>query len=173
MTLIKIISGGQTGVDEAGLRAAKFCGLATWGEIPKGFRTLDGPRPDLALEYGLTESISSGYPLRTENNVKNADATIRFASNFHSPGEKCTLRAIKWFKKQYLDININNPLSIEIVSDWIVDGKFKILNIAGNSEDSSPGIGKFVEDFLKEVFVKVKMKEMNQNVCLDNQNPIS
>ena len=152
--LEKIISGSQTGVDENALKAAKAVGLKTGGEIPKGFRTLNGSRPDLALEYGLTESISSGYSLRTENNVKNADTTIRLASDFKSAGERLTLRCIKWFNKPYLDVNVNKPLDQGIVVAWIVDNGFKTLNIAGNSEDTSPGIGDFAFEYLKEVFQK-------------------
>lgn len=152
--LEKIVSGAQNGADQAGLRAAKACGLQTGGWIPNGCKTLDGPRFDLLLEYGLTEHASSAYPPRTEANVCIADATIRFASNFKSAGEKCTLRAIKWFKKLYLDIDIKNPLSVEEVVDWIKDNDFKVLNIAGNSEDTSTGIGEFVENYLKEVFSK-------------------
>ena len=152
--LEKICSGGQNGADQAGLRAAKACGLKTGGWLPKGCRTLDGARPDLLVEYDMIEHASSAYPPRTEANVQLADATIRFALNFRSPGEKATLRAIKWFKKEYLDIDIKNPLPTEEVVEWIKDNNFKILNIAGNSEDTSPGIGEFVENYLKEVFSK-------------------
>lgn len=152
--LEKICSGGQTGADIAGLKAAKAVGLITGGWLPKGCRTLEGSRPEYLIEYNMQEHASSAYPPRTEANVEMADATIRFASNFKSAGEKCTLRAIKWFKKQYLDIDINNPLSTDIVAEWIRDEKFKVLNIAGNSEETSPGIGVFVENYLKEVFSK-------------------
>lgn len=39
-----IISGGQTGADQAGWRAARRCGLATGGRMPREFETEDGPR---------------------------------------------------------------------------------------------------------------------------------
>ena len=51
----KIISGGQTGADQAGLAVAKRLGIPTGGFVPKGFLTEAGPRPDLAAEYGLEE----------------------------------------------------------------------------------------------------------------------
>ena len=62
--LTKIISGGQTGVDAAALRAAKAVGIPTGGTAPKGWLTEDGPAPWLA-EYGLVESDSPFYPPRT------------------------------------------------------------------------------------------------------------
>lgn len=52
MTLRRVISGGQCGVDVAALRAAKRAGLQTGGTMPRGWRTLDGPRPEYAAEYG-------------------------------------------------------------------------------------------------------------------------
>lgn len=153
---MKIISGGQTGADQAGLRAAKAVGLDTGGWLPKDCITLDGPRPDLLVEYGMKEFPISGYPPRTEANVKDSDGTLRFAKTFSSAGEKCTLRAIKWFNRLHLDIGMNNPKSKEIVLSWIKDNDIKTLNIAGNSEQTAPGIGDFVYDYLFELFLAVK-----------------
>jgi Circularly permutated YpsA SLOG family len=42
---MKIISGGQTGADQAGWRAAKACGLETGGWMPKGWKTELGCSP--------------------------------------------------------------------------------------------------------------------------------
>lgn len=48
-----VISGGQTGVDQAALRAARASGIVTGGFAPKGWATEDGPAPWLGSEYGL------------------------------------------------------------------------------------------------------------------------
>ena len=61
----KVISGGQTGADQAGLIAAEKAGITTGGWMPKGFRTLDGPNPGLAARFGLREHPSEEYPPRT------------------------------------------------------------------------------------------------------------
>lgn len=149
---MKVISGGQTGADQAGLKAAKACGLETGGWLPKGCVTLDGPRPDLLAEYGMQEFPTPGYPARTEANVRDSDGTLRFAKTFSSAGEKCTLRAINWFNRPHFDININKPKSKEEVLSWIKKHDIKVLNIAGNSEQTAPGIGDFVLHFLTEIF---------------------
>jgi hypothetical protein len=52
----KLISGGQTGADRAGLEAAKALGIATGGTAPKGWRIenpdgTSGSDPSLA-EFG-------------------------------------------------------------------------------------------------------------------------
>lgn len=60
MTLTKIISGGQTGVDQAALRAARDLGITTSGTAPLGWITEDGPAPWLA-DFGLIEADWLGY----------------------------------------------------------------------------------------------------------------
>ena len=150
--LTTVISGGQTGTDFWGISAAKKCGFKTGGTMPKGCRTQDGPRFDLLEEYGMKEHSSPDYPGRTEANVKDSDATIRFASNFKSAGEKLTLNLIKWYNKPYLDIDANNPSPIAEVIQWLKDNKVSVLNIAGNSEQTSPGIGEKAYKYFVEVF---------------------
>lgn len=153
----KVISGGQTGADIAGLRAAKECKIATGGLMPRGFRTLDGSKPEYAELYGVEETIREDYGYRTDWNVKHSDATIRFAVDFESPGEKRTLKAIKRFNKPHLDVFV--PIMMSALGDspysihyWIKVGGYKVINIAGNSERTAPGIEAMVYHHLVEVF---------------------
>jgi hypothetical protein len=158
--LERVISGGQVGADIAGLRAAKAAGIPTGGNIPLGFLTLYGMRPEYAELYGLKETISQRYPSRTFLNVKESDATIRFAYRWNSPGELCTYHAVQAFGKPWLDIN---PLDYSpvtgfdlsegkpplVVADWIREKQVRVLNIAGNADEQ---LEPFVEEFLTEVF---------------------
>jgi hypothetical protein len=150
--LIQVISGGQTGADLGGLIAAKACGLATGGWMPKGFRTLDGPRPDLAREYGLQEHPSPHYPPRTRRNVQLSDATLRFARHWQTPGEQATLRYLVRHGKPFLDVDVGSPPPPAEVADWLRVQNVRIINVAGNSERSVPGIEAFVVAYLTEVF---------------------
>ena len=147
----KIISGGQTGADQGGLIAAKRCGIQTGGWIPKGFLTRTGPNPKLGEEYGLQEHSSDKYPPRTFTNARDSDATIRLAINFNSSGELCTLKAINQYKKPYIDVDINNPIAVEEVVDWIQRNHIETLNVAGNCESRQSGICDFVADYLEKV----------------------
>src|SRR3989338_2007477 len=70
---IKIVSGGQTGVDRAALDAAIAIGLSYGGVIPKGRLAEDGKVPDT---YQLTEAENPAYEYRTEQNVIHSDATL-------------------------------------------------------------------------------------------------
>lgn len=148
----KIISGGQTGADEAGLIGAKMIGLQTGGWMPKGFRTLDGRKPEFKEMYKMQEHSSYYYPPRTFHNAKESDGTVRFATNFNSAGEICTLKAINQYNKPYFDVDFNKTLAQQIIDfrSWLKCNVIKILNVAGNSEKSSPGIKQKVIDFLKE-----------------------
>lgn len=148
-----IISGGQSGVDQEALRAAKVLGIATGGTMPRGFMTLDGPRPDLAKEYGLTECSEPGYPARTEANVVNSDATLRVAADFNSPGELCTLRYIRQHRKPHLEVWMPRDLDaamrrgfdweahIQSMRGWLNRVRPRVLNVAGNSLKTWPEAG--------------------------------
>lgn len=78
LPLVTIVSGGQTGADRAGLRAAREMGLRTGGWMPKGFRTEEGADPETAQKYGLQEMPTTGYKERTMANANMGDATVAF-----------------------------------------------------------------------------------------------
>lgn len=155
--LEKVISGGQTGADRGALVAAKAAGLQTGGWMPLGFTAKDGSHPEFAAQYGIKEHHSPNYPPRTRNNIKESDGTIRFASNWNHPGEKVTLRYLKELHKPHIDVDINSPnaWTPDDIVTWLKLKKIKILNVAGNSEITSPGIQTFVASFMMQVFDKL------------------
>ncbi len=70
---IRIVSGGQTGVDRAALDAALIAGAECGGWCPRGRRAEDGP---IAPRYPLIETDSEAYHVRTGQNVRDTDATV-------------------------------------------------------------------------------------------------
>jgi len=74
----KVISGGQTVADQAGLIATRRFGIPTGGWMPNGFETADGPNPQLARKYRLREH-RSGNAERTATNWRDSDGTIHLA----------------------------------------------------------------------------------------------
>lgn len=160
-----VMSGGQTGADQAGLRIAKQFGIPTGGWMPLDWQTGAGPRPDFEQLYGMKCLHHGGYKERTEANVRLSNGTIRFAADFNSMGEKCTLNAINDNNKPYMDIDINNPLSTPIVvATWIRKKNIKKLNIAGNTQPAKPNakafkITEFTEQFLSELFTELGFKK--------------
>ena len=154
---MKIISGGQTGADQAGVDAAKFYNLETGGWMPHGWTTLNGSKPEYAELYGMQEHKSVGYPPRTKQNVFDSDGTLIIAGNFSSPGTKLTINATSLFKKPVYTSDFNNPTANEAenIHQWIIEKNIKILNIAGNSESSFPGIYEYSRSLLILVFEKL------------------
>jgi hypothetical protein len=157
----RVISGGQTGADQAGWRAARAAGIVTGGWMPKGFLTEDGPRPEFAELYGAQEHHLIGYPPRTKANVRDSDGTMIFnvGSEF-SMGTKATLRACRYGDhptRPALIVGIRHDFHFCTVepdgaADWIDRLFIKTLNVAGNRESVEPGIGAWVERYLTEVF---------------------
>lgn len=148
--LKKIISGGQTGADQAGLRAARALGIETGGWMPKGFLTENGKHPEFAELYGMVEHSSARYAPRTKLNVAESDATLVFG-NIESPGSVLTWTTCNAFKKPWLHIGYRPDDPV-----WYAPGligflkgmKVETLNIAGNRESKNPGIGDFVYHYL-------------------------
>ena len=145
MRLERVISGGQTGADRAGLAAAKAAGIATGGWMPKGFRALDGSHPEFAELYGISEHTSDRYPPRTALNVKESDATLCFVTEWESPGEVVTRGMCERYGRPRLEVTPGGSLTPADVAEWLRANAVRVLNVAGNTERTSPGIGAFVE----------------------------
>lgn len=125
--LKKVISGGQTGVDQLALRAARKLGIETGGTAPLLWMTEIGPAPWLK-EFGLVECTARGYPPCTYENVKNSKGTVLFG-DMKSDGSISTIKFCKSADKPYLC----NP-SAEELAWWILANKIDVLNVAGNRQ---------------------------------------
>lgn len=135
--LKKIISGGQTGADQAGLFAAEEFGLETGGHMPAGFKTVHGDRAEFGPRFGMLVTESFQYPDRTKLNVQNADATIRLASDFTTPGERLTLRFVNMMSKPSLSIRIDtepDDMAVERCIQFLNTFDVHVLNVAGNAD---------------------------------------
>jgi hypothetical protein len=156
--IAKVISGGQTGADTAGLTAAASAGIRTGGIAPKGYRTECGANPALK-KYGLREHASDQYPPRTAQNVADADATLIIAETLDT-GSALTRDLCLRMGKPVFHLALRDPSdaqSLTQVTEWINrlyerKGGPLELNIAGNRESRSPGIEHAAELFLAQLF---------------------
>lgn len=73
MRLARIAPGGQTGVDLAALDAALAAGFPCGGWVPRGRFNEDGL---IDARYPVKATDSRKLALRTECNVRDADATL-------------------------------------------------------------------------------------------------
>jgi len=147
LKLSRIVSGGQTGADVAGLEAAIQLGLQTGGRVPKDFRTEKGPMPVLGERYGLIETESRDYRDRTGSNIIASDGTVIFG-DIDSAGSKFTFGYCTSYSKPV----ICNPTKEQFLK-FLRDKEIVVLNVAGNRESKNPGIYertfKFLMDALK------------------------
>src|SRR5690606_33163204 len=92
----------------------------------------------------------------TYANVKDSDGTLRIAGDLLSAGEIQTLKAIKQYGKPYMDIDVLQVYSWKDwavrVRLWIEEYSIQILNVAGNSEKTFPGISGETIDFMEALF---------------------
>lgn len=153
--IIGIVSGGQTGADQAGLRAARKLGLKTGGFCPHGFVTEAGPQAWLGPTYGLVETATEDYSERTEMNVTISTGTVIFGSP--SAGSNLTQQLCKELEKPCLWLKEYQQVSAQAhFRLWAERNHITVLNVAGNRERKSPGIGIAVERFLIEAISQMK-----------------
>lgn len=147
MNIIKIISGGQTGADRAGLDVAIALNIAHGGWCPKGRRALDGA---LDSKYLLDETPSKDYPQRTEWNARDSDGTIIFTiSSLLSGGSLKTRTLAEKHKNPVLHICQSTPEPAKRVREFIELHSINTLNVAGSRESKEPGVYKWTEEILK------------------------
>ena len=173
---LRIISGGQTGVDRGALDAALASGIDHGGFCPLGRRAEDGVIPD---RYALTEASTAAYPPRTAMNVRLGHGTLLLvhgkAGFVHSVGTKLTLNMCRQQKKPWHAADPRRKEHIPRVASWIdelarslkqVPGWLEgleaerdhqvVINVAGPRESKNPGIHDETVDFLRMVFDQLR-----------------
>lgn len=142
MKITKIISGGQTGADRAGLDFALRHGIPIGGWCPSGRRAEDGEIPAV---YPLVETLGYSYLVRTRLNVRHSDFTVIFASPL-TPGSRLTLRECQRALKQHIWLN-GFPNDASLDAERLVSALYGfqgVLNVAGSRESKCPGIHDYV-----------------------------
>jgi hypothetical protein len=131
LILIRIISGGQTGVDRGALDAALTAGFPIGGYCPAGRAAEDGMIPD---RYPLTP-LERGGPLeRTLMNVAESDGTAILYFESLSGGTEKTLQTCLFLQRPYLLIDAELCLpeaAAERIRAFCKLNRIAVLNIAG------------------------------------------
>jgi hypothetical protein len=151
MSVAKIISGGQTGIDRAALDAALQLGIPCGGFCPAGRLAEDGPIPE---HYPLTEVMIVNYPFRTRRNVDVADAILILHEELPlptSPGTLLTLRLARESGKPWREVFLDLPAAVAFARGFLAEQDGKILMVAGPRESKCPGIHDRALAFLLEV----------------------
>ncbi len=148
---VKIISGGQTGVDRAALDVALQLGIPAGGWCPRGRRAEDGTIP---AKYPLQEAPSPYYRHRTRLNVQHSDGTLILARGPLTGGTRQTRLDAQALGKPFLVVRLDKSPSSEEVLRWLLEQKIRVLNVAGPRESTSPGIAQQARRFLRPLLKK-------------------
>jgi hypothetical protein len=147
MTPLRIVSGGQTGVDRAALDVSLELGIPCGGWCPLGRRAEDGAIPP---RYPLRETPSEDYPQRTDWNVCDADATLILVEGEPSGGTQLTIDLAEAHGKPHLVVDLTDA-DAGLVRRWLDRHRVGTLNIAGPRESLRPGISARAAAFLRQV----------------------
>jgi hypothetical protein len=128
---VKIISGGQTGVDRAALDVALNHRIECDGWCPAGRLDEFGRIPD---RYPLKELDDGGFPKRTLQNVKDSDGTVIIHPGTLSGGTEQTVCFCAEQPRPYQLIDgskISAEEAAKLIADFVRNNKIDILNVAG------------------------------------------
>ena len=151
---LKLISGGQTGVDRAALDVALAWNIPCGGICPADRKSEDGP---IDKKYPLEEAPSADYRQRTRLNVVQSHGTLLFFNHTMSKGTQLTLDFCISKKRPHLLIDATAwtpQIAAKAIGDFIQDHFIAILNVAGPRASSWPQGHTYVTHCL-EIFLKV------------------
>jgi hypothetical protein len=155
MTIHKIISGGQTGVDRAALDVALALNYEVGGWCPAGRLAEDGVIPE---RYPLQETPTSDSNERTKKNVSVADATLVLAMHGDLRGGTLfTVLCAEKLEKPIRLVTIRPLPSTTSTSQtaelahWFSQNKVVVLNVGGPRESEQPGIYEAAAAFLRQL----------------------
>jgi hypothetical protein len=135
---LKIISGGQTGVDRAALDVALRHGIQCGGWCPTGRIDELGKIPD---HYPVQELQSGGFTERTLQNVKDSDGTVVIYPDELRGGTEQTVRFSVDLKRphQLIDASkLSAEDAAELIAEFVRENKIGILNVAGPRQSEWP-----------------------------------
>lgn len=135
---MKIISGGQTGVDRAALDVALQHGIACGGWCPSGRLDEYGKIP---ARYPVQELRHSDYSARTRQNVSDSHGTVIIYDRQLSGGSAETVRFCRELNRphQLIDTSaVSAETAADLIRDFLAKHKIDILNIAGPRQSQWP-----------------------------------
>ena len=164
---MKIISGGQTGVDRAALDAALRHGIESGGWCPTGRLDESGRIPD---RYPVKELENGGSTKRTLQNVKDSDGTIIIYPGKLSGGTEQTLHFCVEQRRPHELIDaskVSTEKAAQLIADFVCENNIEILNVAGPRQSEWPeGYGyaaQVLDIFLNSIMSKNTSRSRTQN----------
>jgi hypothetical protein len=150
---MKIVSGGQSGVDRAALDVAIERGMPYAGWCPRGSWAEDLPDPPglLALYPLLAETPLADPAQRTAWNVRDSNAVLIVLDDAAvSPGTDLARELSLRCGKPTLVVALNQPDAVARAAAWLAaQPDCGMLGVGGPRESESPGIYRRTKAFLR------------------------
>ena len=159
---MRILSGGQTGVDRAALDAAVEKRLSYGGWCPNGGRAEDMPEPPglLALYPHLRETPLTEPAQRTEWNVRDADRLMILVdssgivvSKGAEAAREQTMVGVFFLDlgKAWIVLDVDSGGALKLARAFLGEGQAFSVCIAGPRESEAPCIYSKARAFLSEL----------------------
>lgn len=134
---LKIVSGGQTGVDRAALDVALARGIPCGGWCPKGRLAEDGAIPP---RYPLEETPSAVYAERTAWNVRDSGGTLVLSWGPPANGTALTVDLARGMGKPCLVEDLTGLWCLDEAVAWFERNEIRVLNVAGPRASKAPPV---------------------------------
>ena len=148
---LRIVSGGQSGVDRAALDVGLALGLTVGGWCPQGRRAEDGRIPDC---YPLVETLERNYQTRTRRNVEDSDGTLILNQGPLDGGTALTVDDARQGSKPCWVVALETGIEPAAFRAWLAAHHITVLNVAGPRESKQPGVYaaayRLLEDLLRQ-----------------------
>ncbi len=158
---MRLLSGGQSGVDRAALDVAIARGIAYGGWCPQGGWAEDFPQPPglLAKYPGLRETPLADPAQRTEWNVRDADACLIIVDTGGlevSAGTTLAGELAHRYRKPLMVVNLQRADVLKSAALWLRVQQARLgdelkLAIGGPRESEAPGIYQRAAAFLEQL----------------------
>ena len=153
--MLKIVSGGQTGVDQGALAAALAAGTACGGWCPQGRRSEEGP---IAPMYPVVELAGAGYVERTLQNVLDSDATAIIYNGVLEGGTDLTRTYCEQHARPHVLIDaaaLSDDQAVTVLVNFVSGNKLRVLNVAGPRASKWPEAFGYAKSVVTEVLGQV------------------
>jgi hypothetical protein len=145
---LKIVSGGQTGVDRAALEWALTHRVPHAGWCPKGRKAENGTIP---TQFKLKETPNPSYAIRTQWNVRDSDGTVIFSrTQTLQGGTRKTAIFARNLRKPCLHLarSLGVNEAAKKLNEFLKEHRVSVLNVAGPRASEQPYLGRFVKAVL-------------------------
>ena len=132
MPIVRIISGGQTGVDRAALDAAIALQIPHGGWCPRGRLAEDGPIP---ARMPFRKPTFGGLCARTQQNVLDADATLVLCRGLPERRHRVDDPPLRRHGRPCLVVDLDHPPLPAEVERRLATSGVCVPNVAGPARE--------------------------------------